>query len=285
MVISMGDILREIDVRDYFRDHSTSIWCRSIGIMLCIISVIGFMLVDAFYLWYDFIGLLFMVLCVTTGVILIVSSSSMAKRWKHLKKSNCIMDEDALQYAKDEKEDYHSIYQVTLTVGIVLCALSFMPMIILDELYLSYNIVDWDEIGVVIMFLFVGVGVMLIVRSASMNKMYDTLLRINARNQKKAAQEQTFTNEQMAWEQSQKQEQEPEREPEQYQTYDTTVEEHVSPFVSIAEKILPEYWKWVLILYLAISFITGDWGSTWIIWPLAPFFRKFLVKELSKAGK
>jgi len=36
-----------------------------------------------------------------------------------------------------------------------------------------------------------------------------------------------------------------------------------------ADRISGIYWPVVVALYLAISFITGQWGATWIIWPVA----------------
>ena len=35
------------------------------------------------------------------------------------------------------------------------------------------------------------------------------------------------------------------------------------------ESISGFYWTIVTAIYLAWSFVTGRWGSTWIIWPVA----------------
>ena len=35
------------------------------------------------------------------------------------------------------------------------------------------------------------------------------------------------------------------------------------------EKVSGIYWSAALVLYLAWSFITMDWGHTWIVWPIA----------------
>ena len=29
------------------------------------------------------------------------------------------------------------------------------------------------------------------------------------------------------------------------------------------------YWSLIVAIYLGLSFFTGDWGRTWIIWPVA----------------
>lgn len=37
----------------------------------------------------------------------------------------------------------------------------------------------------------------------------------------------------------------------------------------LREKVAPIYWIAVTAVYLAWSFVTGEWGETWIIWPVA----------------
>lgn len=37
----------------------------------------------------------------------------------------------------------------------------------------------------------------------------------------------------------------------------------------VGSAILGAYWPFVTAIYLAWSFITGDWGITWIVWPVA----------------
>ena len=38
---------------------------------------------------------------------------------------------------------------------------------------------------------------------------------------------------------------------------------------SFAGKISGPYWLLAVVIYLTWSFITNDWGSTWIVWPIA----------------
>ena len=33
--------------------------------------------------------------------------------------------------------------------------------------------------------------------------------------------------------------------------------------------IMGIYWTLIVFIYLAVSFLTESWGTTWIIWPLA----------------
>ena len=58
----------------------------------------------------------------------------------------------------------------------------------------------------------------------------------------------------------------------------TMAKKKVSPILG---KIAGIYWLTVQALFLAISFITGSWGSTWIIWPVAGVMYA-VVNEITK---
>ena len=58
----------------------------------------------------------------------------------------------------------------------------------------------------------------------------------------------------------------------------TMAKKKVSPILG---KIAGIYWLTVQALFLAISFITGSWGSTWIIWPVAGVMY-VVVHEITK---
>ena len=58
----------------------------------------------------------------------------------------------------------------------------------------------------------------------------------------------------------------------------TMAKKKVAPILG---KIAGIYWLTVQALFLAISFITGSWGSTWIIWPVAGVMYA-VVNEITK---
>lgn len=46
--------------------------------------------------------------------------------------------------------------------------------------------------------------------------------------------------------------------------------------------VLPQYWRTVVCIYLCWSFLTFDWNTTWLIWPVAALVRIVLNNILKK---
>ena len=47
-----------------------------------------------------------------------------------------------------------------------------------------------------------------------------------------------------------------------------------------AEGVMEVFWPTITCLYLIVSFVTMEWGITWVIWPIAAIGRKFLEVAL-----
>lgn len=56
--------------------------------------------------------------------------------------------------------------------------------------------------------------------------------------------------------------------------------ENKAPQSNIAKIVGGFYWPLVVVLYLAVSFLTHRWGITWVIWPVAAVLFGFLEKIL-----
>ncbi|MBQ0064828.1 MAG: hypothetical protein KBT48_03630 [Firmicutes bacterium] len=54
---------------------------------------------------------------------------------------------------------------------------------------------------------------------------------------------------------------------------------------SALEVIEDQFWSITLILYLGYSFLSGNWGKSWIIWPMAVVISMFLDTILKMIGK
>ncbi len=52
----------------------------------------------------------------------------------------------------------------------------------------------------------------------------------------------------------------------------------------IFKSIMSVYWSVVLLIYLAISFFGGNWGISWIIWPLAGILSS-IIKTIFEIGE
>lgn len=46
-------------------------------------------------------------------------------------------------------------------------------------------------------------------------------------------------------------------------------EDYSRPNKEVKDKVGAVYWPCILVIYLVYSFITGNWGYSWIIWPIA----------------
>lgn len=68
--------------------------------------------------------------------------------------------------------------------------------------------------------------------------------------------------------------------PLEYKDYNTELtkefKDRDSKHGRLLKNILSMYWLIVTFIYLAISFITGQWGITWIIWILAAVFESII---------
>lgn len=52
----------------------------------------------------------------------------------------------------------------------------------------------------------------------------------------------------------------------------------------LAEKISGIYWPLILTIYLGYSFISGNWGKSWIVWPVAAVFYAVVAGIVELAG-
>jgi hypothetical protein len=98
-------------------------------------------------------------------------------------------------------------------------------------------------------FLCVGVGVLLFIYSNSVMGSYDTILKLNDAK--------TISG-----------------------SYGK--ENDVEYVNKTAEAIMEVFWPTITCIYLIISFVTMDWGITWIIWPVAAIVHKILNIALAK---
>jgi len=162
--------------------------------------------------------------------------------WDYIKKEPCSIDSAATDYLKNQSRDYTSTYSVLHSVGILLCIICFIPAVIFDEFS------SLEKLGGAMLFIFVGVGVLLMTYSNLVKKTYLRLLNLNSKvdfEEIKKDDTKTISN-------------------------------------KTARTILSVYWSVVTCIYLCISFLTFKWHLTWIIWPIAGVARSILISIYSK---
>jgi len=207
----------------------------SIGVMLCIFSVIWPILSETFN-WSQALGVTGMMLFIAAAVFLFVYSGIMVGKWDYIKKGNYMIDFDTAKVMQNEQSRFRKDYAVRLTIGIILCVLCWLPSMVIEETALG-RIDQFENMGAVFLFIIVGIGVMMIVYSSMTMEAYKQILKINDIRLVSGNYVRTSGK-----------------------------EKYINPTV---ETIMSLYWPTVTSVYLIWSFLTFDWHLTWVIWPVA----------------
>lgn len=207
----------------------------SIGVMLCIFSVIWPILSETFN-WSQALGVTGMMLFIAAAVFLFVYSGIMVGKWDYIKKGNYMIDFDTAKVMQNEQSRFRKDYAVRLTIGIILCVLCWLPSMVIEETALG-RIDQFENMGAVFLFIIVGIGVMMIVYSSMTMEAYKQILKINDIRLVSGN-----------------------------YVRDSGKEKYIN---STVETIMSLYWPTVTSVYLIWSFLTFDWQLTWVIWPVA----------------
>lgn len=173
-----------------------------------------------------------MFLLIGTAVMLFVMSGLRLHVYEYLEKEDFMLPEDIKQLIMDKKNAYQERFNIHITVGVVLTILSVV-LCMLAETFLAYTAgKDYtDEVQGVIMFSLLAIAVFLFVRAGMRMGTYDILLQEKdySKDKKRAKRE---------------------------------GEDRMGLIAGI-------YWCLMCAIYLGFSFLTNDWGRSWILWPVA----------------
>ncbi len=208
-----------------------------LGVMLCIISIACPIMFGSS--GYGEIGASLMFVSIALGVGAIVYSSFVGAEWKFIKNQLCQIDMNTAAYVKDHRKIFEATRAICITVGVILCIICWVPTIIFGKY-------GHGAMGAAMIFILVGLGVFLIVYSNTACEAYDALLKLNDSN--------TISGK-----------------------YNDVIPPDAKFKSKKAETIVAVYWPTVTCLYLIISFLTFQWGVTWIIWPIAAVAHRAVV--------
>ena len=219
----------------------------AIGVMFCIFSPVMPIISTSFH-WPDAIGVTGMMILICVAVFLFVYSGIMMGKWDYIKNASWMIDYNTAQVLEGEKSRFRSTYAIRQTIGIILCVLCWIPSMIIDESPLG-NVAEIENIGAVLLFVFVGIGVMMIVHNNMIMGAYDDLLKLNDKkyvsgNYVKNQKNERYINDTVA-------------------------------------TIMEVYWPTVTCVYLIWSFLSVDWHITWIIWPVAAIINAVIKTNLT----
>jgi hypothetical protein len=223
------------EAKAYLKDRESSAFCIAFGVMLCILSVVPPILTDTVGV-NDAYGAACMFIVIAVAVGFFVANGIRMQKWSYLEKEPCAVDFVTSNMVNERKEQYRGIYAILLTIGIVLCVVSFVPAILLDELGPVPGIVDTDDLGAIFLFVLVAVGVFLIVLGCCTQGGFQRLLSLNDSG--------TMAG-------------------------NYVKEQKIKYRSRTVAGIMSVYWQTITCIYLSWSFLTFAWWRTWIIWPLA----------------
>lgn len=248
--VAMAPARRKVtldEIKSYLETEKQNAGNIAIGVAYCIMCVIPPIIVDM-YAWYEFIGVICMFGMIVAGVILFIWSGRKNEDWRFLKRELCSVDRANMDYILEKKNQVRDNLLLQKTIGIILCALCWFPSMILEEIPLiPERFADWTGVS---LFVFVAIGVFLIVRSSIIQGSFTTLLKLNENGTMGS----TFV---------------PEKEKEVYSN-------------PTLDAIMSVYWPTITCLYLIWSFLTFDWWISWIIWPVASIVRTIIKKNYAE---
>ncbi len=235
------------DARAYIQDRTAGGLMTGIATFLCITSVCWPILFDGSR-YLEMTGILCMFASIAVAIVLFVMSGSRQNCWDYIKKEPCALDYATATEISAEREKYRSTNAVRLTIGILLCALCWIPAMIFEELGVGSFVITERAIPTAL-FVTVGIGVLLIILTKKIMNSYDNLLETNDRT-----------------------------------TVSGSYGSEGQPVYinSTVQTIMEVYWPTITCIYLAYSFLTFNWFSSWIIWPIAGIIHHVLKKNLSK---
>ncbi len=181
-----GNILSVDDVMCYVSDMIAGRFLLALGIMLCIFSpagpILGSALGDSFILsaasgMFTGLGVALMFVLAGIGTAFIILSSSRKKEWKFIDKEPCLLDNEAIYYARTEKENNGVVMSLMLSLGIALCVVSLGPVSFFGAMGISKFLSE--GLGPSLLFILSGIGVFFIIFSTVKDKAYSRLLKLN----------------------------------------------------------------------------------------------------------
>lgn len=138
------------------------------GVALFIMCVCGPILTDAFGI-SEVTGVFCMFLFIAAGVLLCIFSSFQMEDLSFLKNEPCSLENEAKEFIKQKKRENLKVFQIMISIGVLLCTLSIFP-----PMFLKYN----SDFGAALLFVFVAAGVFLIIYANVIKNSYTKLLAL-----------------------------------------------------------------------------------------------------------
>lgn len=237
------------EAKQFLADKTRAGYQIALGVFLCIISPCGFMLEEFDNPVLAIAGMASMFILIAIAVGLFVFSNVSMGKWDFLKKEPCSLDFATAEYVHNQKENYRLTKAMMITVGVVMCIVSIIPVSVIGVL--DYEINSLEYAATMLLFVFVAIGCFLFVANGNKSSGHDTLLRLNKMGTVGA----NFVSSQKT----------------QVRYSNKTL-----------EAVMSVYWPTITCIYLCWSFLTFDWYITWIIWVIAAIVENIIKKTCAE---
>ena len=168
-MLSMDRVKEYLDMNN---QHSILV---PLGIALCIFSVAFNIIAELFeFINLEALGVCSMFLAIGAAIGLFIYSGIRKKEFAEVKRKECSLSIEGAEYVRSERRSFKSSYGLMSSIGICLCILSIVNPIIFG----SIPYIDSD-VGAVMFFLFIALGVFLITSANNKMKGYDKILELN----------------------------------------------------------------------------------------------------------
>lgn len=156
------------EVKTYLSHKTRSAIFVSVGVMLCIISVIFPIIGGLSPVMSEGLSVGLMFLSIAIAVGLFIFNGVISGEWSYLRREPCQIDMATAEYVKDRLRNFRPISAIMLSVGVLLCAFCWVPVAAIQNEYMTVSL-----------FLMVGFGVLLIIYSSMTSKGMERILGLN----------------------------------------------------------------------------------------------------------
>ncbi len=208
----------------------------ALGVMLCILSPVLLILLGGAGEYgllpvaaeqASMLGLIVLFLMIAAAVALFVTSGAAQRPWEYMENQWIETEYGVSGMARDRLERYQPTYVRMLTGGIVLCILSLIPLFVTAAMHTEEAMEDGDIILVAaVAMIFVLAAIGVMMIVKSAMTRSSFLMLLEEGDYSRAAKTENRKN----------------------------------------ASISAAYWGVILVVYLLWSFLSGNWGMTWIIW-------------------
>jgi len=229
------------EIKEYVNAEMRSANHIGAGVFLCITSVIWPIILRVMNIKTHFGGM-FIMAPIAVAVALFIYNSNNMKQWDFMHKNACQIDMNTANYIGAEKRKYMGSHALLKTVGVILCALCWLPSAFIDDIPFIKN-----EFGGAMLFIMIGIGVFLLIKARKTNRTYETILSLNNMNTVSGS------------------------------YYKDKAPSYINDNIA---NVMSVYWPTVTCIYFIWSFLTFDWMFSWIIWPIAGVVAKIIDTTL-----